>query len=347
MTSNRLPDDYAELLATVKADVLSSQHRVTRTVNTELISLYWRIGREILQRQDRQGWGSAVIDRLSADLRRELPGSKGWSRSNLISMRAFAAAWPAPLIDQQPVGQLPWGQVVTLLHDLDDQDQRDWYAGEAVTNGWSRKVLEHHIATDLRSRAGAAPSNFPATLGPGESDQARELLRDPYVFEFLGLNRRATERELEDAMMSKLQDTLLELGNGLAFVGRQVRLTAGTEEFFVDILLFDLERPRYIVFELKVGRFRHEYAGQLSFYTTLVEQTMRRPGVHGPTVGILLCASGDQSVVQYALQSASAPIAVSTYTYDTLPAAERAILPAADLITAALQPADWLDKPSE
>lgn len=201
MTSDLLPDGYPELFAAVKADVLSSQHRVTRTVNTELISLYWRIGQAILQRQHQQGWGSAVIDRLSADLRRELPGSKGWSRSNLISMRAFAAAWPTPAIDQQPVGQLPWGQVVTLLHDLNDQSDRDWYAHEALTNGWSRKVLEHHIATDLRSRVGAAPSNFPATLAPADSDQAQELLRDPYVFEFLGLTRRATEREMEDAMM--------------------------------------------------------------------------------------------------------------------------------------------------
>lgn len=330
-----VPDGYPELLAAVKADVLGSQLRVTRTANTELITLYWRVGRLILDRQDQQGWGARIINRLSVDLKRELPGTRGWSVSNLASMRALAATWPSPAILQQAVGELPWGQVVTLLAKLDTQQDRDWYAQQAVANQWSRKVLEHHIATRLRDRIGAAPSNFPAALDTADSDQAQELLRDPYVFDFLGLTPRATERELEEAMMSKLTDTMLELG-GLALVGRQKRFTAGTKEFFVDLLFFDVEHPRYVVFELKVGDFTHEYAGQLGFYVTLVDDQLRRPDIHRPTVGILLCASQDDSVVRYALQSTTAPIAVSTYTYDTLPPAEKDALPAAADVIAAV-----------
>lgn len=330
-----VPDGYSELLAAVKADVLGSQLRVTRTASTELITLYWRVGRLILDRQDQQGWGARIINRLSADLKRELPGTRGWSVSNLASMRALAAAWPSPVILQQAVGELPWGQVVTLLAKLDTQHDRDWYAQQAAANQWSRKVLEHHIATRLRDRIGAAPSNFPAALDAADSDQAQELLRDPYVFDFLGLTTRATERELEDAMMAKLTDTMLELG-GLALVGRQKRLTAGTKEFFIDLLFFDVEQSRYVVFELKVGDFTHEYAGQLGFYVTLVDDKLRRPDRHRATVGILLCASRDDSVVRYALQSTTAPIAVSTYTYDTLPPAEQATLPAAADVIAAV-----------
>lgn len=196
-------------------------------------------------------------------------------------MRRFAATWPDPAILQSAVGKLPWGHVVTLLNRLADTGDRDRYADQAATNGWSGKVLDHHIATGLRRRIASGPSNFDTHLAGADSDLAQEIVRDPYVFDFLNLTARATERDVEQAMMARLQETLLELGSGFAFVGRQVRLDVDGEEFFVDLLLFHVVQLRYVVVELKVDKFRPEHAGQLQFYllTELPEATRGiRPG---------------------------------------------------------------------
>lgn len=243
---------------------------------------------------------------------------------------------------EQAVGRLPWGQVTVLLK-LDDPADRDWYADQAALAGWSRKVLEHHIATKLRSRVGAAANNFPAHLDPQDADQAREILRDPYVFDFLGLNRHASERELEDALIARLQDTLREFG--CAFVGRQVRIEVQGDEFFIDLLLFQPDQLRYVVVELKVGKFEPAHLGQLQFYVKVVDEQRRRPDRHAPTVGILVCTYGNDQVVRFALGSDQAPMAVATYTYDSLPAAERAALPPVDEIAAAVVATPALDGP--
>ncbi len=329
-----LPDGYSELLAAVKADVVATRLRAARTANNEMLGLYWRVGRLILGRQDRQGWGSNVVARLSSDLRREFPDQRGWGSSNLASMRRFAATWPDPAMLQSSIGKLPWGHVVTLLNRLADTGERDWYADQAATNGWSGKVLEHHIATDLRRRIASAPSNFDTHLAGADSDLAQEIVRDPYVFDFLNLTARATERDVEQAMMARLQETLLELGSGFAFVGRQVRLDVDGDEFFVDLLLFHVVQLRYAVVELKVDKFRPEHAGQLQFYVAVVDATIRKPEIHAPTIGILLCASRNEAVVRYALGASTAAMAVSTVSYENLPAAERAALPPAELIEA-------------
>lgn len=347
-----LPVGYGELLAKVKAEVGAARLRATRAANSELISLYWRIGLLILNQQDKRGWGAKVIARLSVDLQAAFPGTTGFSPSNLQYMRGFAAAWPANAISQHSVGELadgpaadisqrsvgklPWGHVHTLLDKLKDQDARDWYAAADAENGWNRAVLEHHIATDLRARSHPAPSNFPEQLPPEDSDLTTALLKDPYIFDFLNLTDRASERAVEQGLMDKLQDTLLELGTGFAFVGRQVRFDVDGDEFFVDLLLFHTELVRYVVVELKVGKFKPDYAGQLGFYVALVDDTLRRPAVHAPTVGILLCSGRNEQVVRYALGRSTAPMAVSTYTYESLPAEEKAALPAAETLTAAL-----------
>lgn len=193
----------------------------------------------------------------------------------------------------------------------------------------------------MRSRLRrTAPSNFSEQLTPDDSDQTTALLKDPYVFDFLNLTQRASERTLEQGLMDRLQDTLLELGTGLAFVGRQVRFDVDGDEFFVDLLLFHTDLVRYIVVELKLGKFKPEYAGQLGFYTALIDDKLRRPAVHAPTVGILLCSGRNEQVVRYALGRSTAPMAVSTYTYETLPANEQAALPPAHAITAALKASD-------
>jgi predicted nuclease of restriction endonuclease-like (RecB) superfamily len=337
-----VPEGYGDLVGLIGAEVRTTRLRAARAANTELVRMNWRIGRLILERQQIQPWGSAVIRQLAADLRREFPDMTGLSATNLQYMRAFAAAWTTEPISPQPVGKLPWGHVRTLLDQLDDPNLRDWYAERDVGNGWSRQVLEHHIATGLHRRIGAAPSNFTEHLDEVDADQAQEIVKDPYVFDFLDLAERSRERVIETALTERLQDTLAELGPGFAFVGRQVPFTIDGDEFFVDLLLFHAEQVRYVVVELKVGKFRHEFAGQLAFYVTMVDDQLRHPDRHAPTVGILLCSSSTDGVVRYALRSANAPMAVATYTYDALPAAEQAALPPAKAVTAAFSGAGEL-----
>lgn len=331
------PEGYAELLEELKARVRSSQVRALRAANTEVLRLYWSIGRDILDRQQVAGWGSKVIDRLAADLRTAFPDQRGWSRRNLHYMRAVAEAWPDELgFVQQPAAQLPWTHVTTLLDRLTSSDERAWYAEKSAEHGWSRAVLEHQIATRLHQRIGAAPTNFADHLPAPDSDLARELVKDPYVFDHLGLTERVDERTLEQAMMDRLQETLLEFGHGMAFVGRQVRFDVNGDELVIDLLLFHIDQLRYVVIELKVGRFQPGYVGQLGTYVALVDDRLRRTGTHSPTVGILLCAERNERIVRYALASASAPMAVANYTYDTLPTNERATLPTAEELQAAI-----------
>lgn len=327
-----IPSGYAAALADLKAQVRAARFTAQRRVNTELVRLYWGIGASILRRQDEEGWGSNVIGRLAADLRAEFPEMKGFSPRNLAYMRAFAAAWPSLLDVQQAVAELPWGHITVLLNRLDDRSSRDWYAEQAVLHGWSRNVLEHHIRTDARSRVQAAPSNFPATLPAGDSDLAQQLTKDPYVLDFLALDGNAKERHLEQALVDRIIDTLRELGEGFAFVGRQVHFDVDGDDFYVDLLFFHVEQLRYVVIELKTGKFKPEYLGQLGFYVALVDDRLRR-SQHSDTVGLLLVADKNDAVVRYSLAGQTTPIGVASY--DLLPPAVQAALPSeADLASA-------------
>jgi len=229
------PAGYAELLEQLKARVRTSQVRAARAANSELLGLYWSVGRDILDRQEQAGWGSRVIDRLATDLRAEFPDQRGWSRSNLHYMRSLAAAWPDTEVVPQAVGQLPWGHVRVLLDKLTSRQERDWYAAAAGEYGWSRDVLIHQVETRLVERVGSAPSNFAAALPAQDSELAQQLVRDPYVFDHLALSGRVVERELEQALMNRLQDTLLAFGHGMAFVG-QVRFDVDGDELVLDLL---------------------------------------------------------------------------------------------------------------
>jgi len=330
-----VPAGYGELLEQLKARVRSSQVRAARAANSEVLALYWSVGRDILDRQDRLGWGGKVIDRLAGDLRAAFPDQRGWSRRNLQYMRAFAAAWPdrADFVHQAGA-QLPWRHVTTLLDRLDTRQDRDWYAAEAAGQGWSRAVLEYQIGTGLLGRVGAAPSNFAEQLPPADSDLAQQLVRDPYVFDHLSLTGPVVERDLEQALMDRLQATLMEFGRGMAFVGRQVRFDLDGDELVVDLLLFHVEQLRYIVVELKVNRLTGGDVGQLGTYVAMVDDRLRRPGVHAPTLGLLLVAGRNEQLVRYALAASSAPVAVADWS--SLPADARAVLPPVDRIAAAL-----------
>lgn len=334
-TELTLPSDYTAVLADLKTAVRTTRHRAHRLVNTELLALYWRIGETIRARQDAGEWGAKIIDRLAADLRAEFPDMTGLRRSSMYYMRAFAAAWPADAIVQQPVGRLPWGHITVLLDKLDDAPTRNWYAAAADTHGWSRNVLAHQIMNRTHERLGSAPSNFPAHLDSPDSELAQQLAKDPYVFDFLGLSHGVAERDLEQALMDRLMETLRELGAGFAFVGRQVHFDVDGDDFYVDLLFFHVTQLRYVVVELKIGKFKPDYAGQLGFYVALVDDRLRLPQ-HRPTVGLLLCADKNESTVRYALGSTAAPVAVATYTYDSLPASEREALPSETQVMSAL-----------
>ena len=306
------PEGYADWLADLKTRIHTAQQRAALAVNRELVLLYWQIGRDILARQAEQGWGAKVIERLSQDLRSAFPEMKGFSRANLMYMRAFAAAWPDEQIVQQAVGQLPWGHNLVLLTQLKDPVQRLAYAESAIQHGWSRNVLNIHIETGLLERSGKAATNFELTLPKPQSDLARESLKDPYHFDFLNLGREANERAIENTLVKHVTEFLLEMGAGFAFVGRQVLLNVGGDEFFIDLLFYHLKLRCYVVIELKGGKFKPEHLGQLSFYLTAVDEQLKHPQ-DNPTIGLLLCKSKNKVVAEYALRQNTHPLGVAEY----------------------------------
>lgn len=331
-----LPADYAAWLAELKARIHAAQQRASLAVNRELVLLYWQIGRDILVRQDREGWGAKVIERLAQDLRSTFPTMKGFSRANLMYMRAFAEAWPDEAIVQQPVGQLPWGHNLVLLTKLKTPEQRLAYAWGAIEHGWSRNVLTIHIERRLLERAGKAVTNFDLRLPRPQSDLARESLKDPYLFDFLGVGDEAGERAIEDAIVQHITRFLLELGAGFAFVGRQVHIEVGGEDFFIDLLFYHLKLRCFVAVELKAGAFKPEHAGQLSFYLSAVDAQMQAEH-DGPTIGLLLCKSKNKVVAEYALRDSSKPIGIAEYQLiASLPADLQTSLPSIEAIEQAL-----------
>jgi predicted nuclease of restriction endonuclease-like (RecB) superfamily len=306
------PEGYAVWLADLKARIYATQQRAARSVNTELLCLYWQIGHEILSRQSEQGWGAKVVERLAHDLRVEFPEMSGFSRSNLLFMRLFAEAWPEDEIVSQAVGQLPWGHNRVLLTKLKERESRLAYGEAAARHGWSRNVLTMHIETRLLDRQGAALTNFEFALPSSKSDLARESLKDPYRLDFLGLGEEAQERDIENALIKHVTEFLIELGAGFAFVGRQVHLEVGAEDFFIDLLFYHLKLRCYVVIELKAGKFKPEHMGQLGFYMTAVDAQVK-DDADGPTIGLLLCKSRDKVVAEYALRDTTRPLGIAEY----------------------------------
>ncbi len=306
------PEGYADWLAELKTRIHCAQQRATLAVNRHLVLLYWQIGRDILTRQAEQGWGAKVIDRLAHDLRTAFPEMKGFSRANLMYMRAFAEAWPDEQIVQQAVGQLPWGHNLVLLTRLKQPEQRLAYARATIEHGWSRNVLNIHIETRLLERTGKAVTNFSERLPAPGSDLARESLKDPYLFDFLDVGKEADEREIESALVRHITQFLLELGAGFAFVGRQVHLEVGGDDFFIDLLFYHLKLRCYVVIELKADKFKPEHLEQLGFYLTAVDRQVKAEQ-DNPTIGLLLCKSKNKVVAEYALGDKSQPMGIAEY----------------------------------
>ena len=326
------PEGYADWLADLKSHIHSAQQRATLAVNRELVLLYWQIGRDILTRQSVQGWGAKVIERLAQDLRVAFPDMKGFSPRNLKYMRAFAQAWPEAEFVQQAAAQLPWFHLCTLLDKLKTREERDWYLAQTVKHNWSRNILGMQIETRLLERSGKAVTNFEFSLPKPQSDLARQSLKDPYRFDFLGLTDKAQEREIENALVKHVTEFLLELGAGFAFVGRQVLLDVGGDEFFIDLLFYHLKLRCYVVIELKAGKFKPEHLGQLGFYLTAVDAQIKHPQ-DGPTIGLLLCRSQNKVVAEYALRNNAQPLGVAEYQLlESLPAELQTSLPSIEQI---------------
>ena len=326
------PAGYAAWLTELKIRIHTAQQRATLAVNRELVLLYWQIGRDILARQAEQGWGAKVIERLAEDLRLAFPEMKGFSPRNLKYMRAFAQAWPDEAIVQEALAQLPWYHHLALLDKLPDSETRRWYAAKAIEHNWSRNILVMQIETRLLERSGQAVSNFPMTLPKPQSDLARESLKDPYRFDFLGLTDEAQEREIEAALVKHVTEFLLELGAGFAFVGRQVLLDVGGDEFFIDLLFYHLKLRCYVVIELKGGKFKPEHLGQLGFYMTAIDRQIKHEQ-DNPTIGLLLCKSKNKVVAEYALGDKSQPMGIAEYKMlESLPAELQTSLPSIEQI---------------
>jgi len=326
------PKGYADWLADLKGRIHTAQQRATLAVNRELLLLYWQIGRDILTRQAEAGWGAKVIDRLAHDLRTAFPDMKGFSPRNLKYMRAFAEAWPDGEFVQQLVAQLPWGHNLILLDRLSSPENRRWYAAKAIEHNWSRNILVMQIENRLLERSGMAVTNFAVSLPKPQSDLAIESLKDPYRFDFLNLTDEAQEREIEMALVKHVTEFLLELGAGFAFVGRQVLLEVGGDDFFIDLLFYHLKLRCYVVIELKGGKFKPEHLGQLGFYLTAVDRQVKSEQ-DNPTIGLLLCKSKNRIVAEYALGDKSQPMGIAEYKLlESLPTELQTSLPSIEQI---------------
>ena len=302
--------NYGELLQDLKERITKERLRVTMAANAAMVLLYWDIGRAILERQQKEGWGAKVIDRLSRDLRNAFPDMKGLSPRNLKYMRAFARAWPDRKIVQEVLAQITWYHNITLLEKLDTSEDRLWYADRTAKEGWSRNILTLQIESQLHKRQGKAVTNFQATLPPADSDMAAQVFKDPYLFDFLGTTDPRREREVEQALIDHIQKFLLELGAGFAFVGRQVHLEFSNSDYYIDLLFYHLRLRCFVVVELKAVPFNPSFVGQLNMYLSAVDDLLRHTD-DKPTIGLLLCKGKDRIVVEYALRDLRKPIGVA------------------------------------
>lgn len=324
-----VPKNYAVLLTDLKGRIQSERIKTVLSANAGMTLLYWDIGRAILQNQEKEGWGAKVIDRLAFDLSKAFPEMRGFSPRNLKYMRSFSSAWPDRTIVQRAIAQIPWRQNIALLEDLSDPQTRLWYAQQTIRHGWSQPILKIQIENSAHKRHGKALTNFKKTLPPAQSDMAAQVFKDPYLFDFLGTADPRREREVEQALVDHIQRFLLELGTGFAFVGRQVNLEVGNQDFRIDLLFYHLRLRSYVVIELKAVPFNPVFVGQINLYLSAVDDLLKHPD-DKPTIGLLLCKEKDHVVVEYALRNLKRPIGVArweTHLTKSLPSELKGTLP--------------------
>jgi predicted nuclease of restriction endonuclease-like (RecB) superfamily len=327
MDKNITGDNYKKLLDDLKSRVTDSRYKATLTVNREMILLYHHIGTDILRAQKMHGWGSKIIKQLSHDLRSEFPEMKGFSPQNLKYMKRFAEEYHFDEIGQQAIDQLPWGHNITLMYEVPDRKEREFYIKKTKENGWSRNVLSMQIEINLYQREGKAITNFDIKLPTPHSDLAKATLRNPYLFDFLSLGNDAHEREVEKGLIAHIEKFLLELGEGFAFLGRQYHLQVEDQDFYIDLLFYHIKLRSFIVIELKSGKFKPEYAGKMNFYLSAVDDLLRQPE-DNPSIGLILCRSKVGVLAEYALRDMTKPIGLAEYKLtEALPKEIKTLLP--------------------
>ena len=327
-----LDKDYISFLKEIKIKIKTAQIKAALKVNEELLRLYWDIAKMIVDKQKYSKWGDSIIEKISNDLKREFPNMKGFSVTNIKYMRKWYLFWSKSpqLVDE--IFQIPWGHNREIITKCKNIGEALFYVKKTIENGYSRAVLIHQIESRLYERSKKALNNFDKNLPQIQSDLAKEQLKDPYCFDFLSLREEYNEKELEDALIDNLKDFLLELGKGFAYVGRQYRLEVGGDEFFVDLLFYHIKLKSYVVIELKTTKFKPEYVGQLNFYITAVDKQIKEEN-DNPTIGILICKSKNNTVVEYALNNIDSPMGISEYTISNqIPNELKNILPSIEEI---------------
>ena len=324
---------YPRLLADIKERIRAAQYDALKSVNKELVALYWDIGRMIVERQKAEGWGKAVVEQLTADLQAEFPGTKGFSAPNLWRMKAFFEAYSGLEKLSPLVREIGWSHNLEVMTRCKDPLEREFYIRMTRKFGWSKNVLIHQIEGQSYEKSMLGQTNFDQALTPELRAQAKLAVTDDYTFDFLGLGKEHGERELERALIARVEDFLRAMGGMFSFMGSQYRLEVGGDEFFIDMLLYHRRLRCLVAIELKVGKFRPEYVGKMQFYLAALDRHVRLPD-ENPPIGIILCKDKNRTVVEYAMQDASQPIGVATYqTTKTLPKELKGQLPSPEEIS--------------
>ena len=309
---SEMGDSYLEFIEKIKTEIQKQRVSVVMNANAGMICLYWNIGRDILAKQEEEGWGTKIIDRMAKDLKEAFPDMSGFSPRNIKYMRKFAQCWPDYEIVQRVVAQIPWRTNISLMDKLKTEEERIWYAGKTIENGWSKAILELQIQNRLMERTGKTVNNFPAALPPLDSEMVNQVFKDPYLFDFLGTDMPRREVEIERQLTEHIQNFLLELGQGFAFVGRQVHIEVGDQDFYIDLLFYHLKLRCYVVIELKACDFEPGFIGQLNMYQNVVDDILRHPD-DKPTIGLLLVKGKNKTVVEYSLAGYQNPIGVAEW----------------------------------
>lgn len=340
-----MPQGYEGWRKEMEKLIERSKLTAVMNVNAEMLSLYWKIGHDIMVKQDTQGWGAKVIRRLADDLRRRFPDDRGLSLTNLKLMRQFAATYPRyPFLEipqddfrklpigqvaldqlqttsngfvQVPLSQISWYHHISLLPKVKDEATRAFYILETVANGWSRDVMLAQIANKYIAAKGKAVTNFDKTLPPLESDLAKYTFKDPYKFSFIGTVALQNELDIEKSLASKVTDFLLEMGRGFAFIGRQYHIVVDGDDYYIDILMYHLKLHCYVVVELKAVEFIPEFVSKLNFYISAVDEYVKSPE-DKPTIGLLLCRTKSNKKAQFALRGITQPMGIAQYETEKL-----------------------------
>ncbi len=331
--------DYSAFLSTIKAEIQSSRIKAARVVNRELIDLYWNIGEMIVKKQYELGWGKSVVEQLSKDICLEFDGIQGFSPRNLWDMKRLFEQYKNDPNLRQLVAEIPWGHNLLIINKIDDYQERKYYIEASIENGWSRNVLLNQIKANSyqRHKLTEKTNNFSSALPVHLAEQANEVLKDGYMLDFLGITKPVLERDLENRMVEKIRDVLIEFGHGFAFLGNQYRIKTKNKDYFIDLLFFHRKLKCLVAIELKAGEFKPEYAGKMNFYLNLLDDFVREDG-ENPSIGLILCAEKDNFEIEYSLRDIQKPVGVSEYylTKD-LPEKFRDTLPSLNELKARLR----------